>query len=412
MLLELVVRPGPEDTWQWLLASADLKDMETGEGSQEALEQALLHYADTRIRVHILLPAEQVVALLPVVPARQTRLYERIIPNLVEDDLGEEIERCHFAWGKRQEGNRVPVRVVSRSIMDAWTDWAGNNGLLLQGIWSEADILPTADNLVSLVSDGDRILFRHPRGLCGALPREGINLLDTLFSDPPGLTAQLYHPKDEDVGVTIAQLEQTGLQRVESQPYGSLFEWLGTRLLNGAEQSINLCTGPYQPRETDSQKHLKAWWPVAAVLLLGLTLGTGLNVAEGLYYQKQAEHYRSQQVALYRQWFPGARVLASPRKQLASKLQQLSGSGQEGVFLQALHDTAMRIRQNGQGKISVRSLQFTQEKGELAVEVRAPALADLESVREALSKAGYQVDIGSAVREADGVRSRLRIRRS
>ncbi|RMF13735.1 MAG: hypothetical protein D6758_12650 [Gammaproteobacteria bacterium] len=407
MLLELIVRPDVDGQLEWLLASSDLTDMETGKGTTEALETLLLQYAQARIRMHVLLPAEKVLSLAPQIPARQTRLLERIIPNSVEDDLAEDLENCHFAWGRRLETGAVPVRVVSRAQMEACVALASHLGARLVEVVSEADVLPAEPGEAVLAASDKALYFRIDRsGLCGVIPLSALSRLEPYLE---GLKVRLLHPEDEDPSLLTAQLGQISQIDIHTQGYsGELFEWLARHVLSETHSAINLCRGEFAVSQAESSRMLQIWKPVAAVLVVGWLLSVTLNVAEGYYYQKQAERYLTQQKSLYQSWFPGARMLASPRKQLESKLRQaMSGQQSEG-FLPVLQAAAQHI--GGREKVRVNSLQFSEERNELALEVTAPALADLEQIRDGLARAGYQVDIGSAVRESEGVRSRLKIR--
>jgi len=58
-------------------------------------------------------------------------------------------------------------------------------------------------------------------------------------------------------------------------------------------------------------------------------------------------------------------------------------------------------------QILVQQVDFSEVRGDLAMQIEAPGFAELERLRERLQEAGLAVQLGSASREGAGVSARL-----
>ena len=68
------------------------------------------------------------------------------------------------------------------------------------------------------------------------------------------------------------------------------------------------------------------------------------------------------------------------------------------------------MQQPNRQAIALRSLNYNRQRGELSIEVQAGSFDQLDSYKQALAANGYNVEIGSAINEKEGVRSRMNIR--
>jgi general secretion pathway protein L len=59
------------------------------------------------------------------------------------------------------------------------------------------------------------------------------------------------------------------------------------------------------------------------------------------------------------------------------------------------------------GQVQIRQVDFSESRGDLAMQVQAAGFAELERLRERLQDSGLAVQLGSASREADGVSARV-----
>ena len=80
--------------------------------------------------------------------------------------------------------------------------------------------------------------------------------------------------------------------------------------------------------------------------------------------------------------------------------------GAQQQLLQLLDQAAAAIGEEG-AQVQVQQLDFSAERGDLALNLQASDFSALESLRTRLQEAGLAVDMGSASREDNGVSARL-----
>lgn len=96
---------------------------------------------------------------------------------------------------------------------------------------------------------------------------------------------------------------------------------------------------------------------------------------------------------------------------MEGKLVNATDAVGEASFLAMLGEAGFRLSQQpNKDRMRFNNIQFSEQRGELAIEVSAPALSDLDRFKQALGQEGYQVTIGSAVREENSVRGRITMR--
>ena len=81
-----------------------------------------------------------------------------------------------------------------------------------------------------------------------------------------------------------------------------------------------------------------------------------------------------------------------------------TGGGSRLLTLMELASTA--VQADG-GLVRVRQLDFSDTRGDLALQLQAPDFSALERLRQRLADAGLPVQLGSASRENNGVSARL-----
>ncbi|GAA3979199.1 type II secretion system protein GspL [Allohahella marinimesophila] len=173
----------------------------------------------------------------------------------------------------------------------------------------------------------------------------------------------------------------------------------------------NFCSGPYKAQADGRSTGLSQWKPVAMAAGLVFLVLLGFNGVRGFFYEQQAQQLQQESLALYKSIFPADRRVSNPRRQMEGRLRSANTSSAATDFLQMLGEAGFRLStQPNSSSMSFSNLQYNAQRGELAVEVRAAALGQIDQYKTALDQAGYQVDIGSAIKEANGVRGKITLR--
>ena len=301
---------------------------------------------------------------LPTVKARWLR---QALPYAVEELLADEVEQLHLGLGEPLEDGRHLLLAVRRSLLQGWLAQLAAQGLQVTAIYVDADLLP---------HDGTQVLLHGEHGLLG-----GAGELRLAFKrvDWDNLAAGLIEPP---------QLIE------ESCPW--------PLLAAGQAWAINLAQGEFAVQQGSG--NWRVWRSVAALAGLWLVLQLGFDLGQSWYLQRQGDSYAAASQALYKELFPADTRIVNLKAQFAEHLNAGAVSNQ-GSFFGLLNQATSALGEAPQ--LTVQQLDFSQERGDLALQLQATDFASLEQLRQRLQQAGLQVQLGSASREAQGVSARM-----
>jgi general secretion pathway protein L len=132
----------------------------------------------------------------------------------------------------------------------------------------------------------------------------------------------------------------------------------------------------------------------------------------GFYYQQQADEIREQAMAVYREAFPGDTRTHSGnvRRVVEGQLRQLQAEGPNAGFLTLMKYTGEQYSKIPDSRaVTFNSVNYSQNRGELVVDVRADSYDKLSTLRNGLTSRGLEAKIGSVVNESNGARGRLTV---
>lgn len=327
----------------------------------------------------LVLPVEVVTACAVRLPTQKARWLRQALPFAVEEMLAEDVEQLHLALGEQLEDGRHRVFAVRRSWLEAWLALCPTPP---QAIAVDADLLP---------HEGTQLLQLGSRWLLGGVDVARMALNGEEWT---GLAAVCPHPH-----IAYPAAQQPALQPVDdSRELADAYHWL-------AQQSVrnNLAQGEFAARESGAD--WQRWRPLLGLLGLWLVLQWGFNLAQGWHLQREAEAYAQASADLYRELFPEDTKLVNLRAQLDQHLEAGGSSGQ-GRLLGMLAEVNQALIAEGT-PVTIEQLDFSDIRGDLAMQVQAPDFAELERLRERLQENGLAVQMGSASRETAGVSARL-----
>jgi general secretion pathway protein L len=327
----------------------------------------------------LVLPVEAVTACAVRLPTQKARWLRQALPFAVEELLAEDIEQLHLALGERLEDGRHRVFAVRRSWLAGWLALCPTPP---RTIAVDADLLP---------GPGTPLLHLDARWLLGG---EGVARLALAGEDWPALAAGCAHPH---VGYRTAR--QVALEPLdETVEVVDGHAWLARQAVDN-----NLAQGEFAAQQSSGQ--WQRWRPLVGLVGLWLVLQWGFNLAQGWHLQRQAETYAEASAALYRELFPDDHKLVNLRAQLDQHL-AAGGASAQGRLLGMLTQVNQALSAEGT-QILVQQVDFSEVRGDLAMQIEAPGFAELERLRERLQEAGLAVQLGSASREGAGVSARL-----
>lgn len=359
-------------------AQADLPVQQVASGVSETLAfsaaQAQLSGSWT-----LVLPVEAVTACAVNLPTRKTRWLRQALPFAVEELLAEEVELMHLALGEELADGRHRVFAVRRSWLSAWLALCTTPP---QTIAVDADLLP---------GPGTALLALHGRWLLGG---ETITRMALSATDWPQLSALCAHPHIAWCDPQHSVAQPVDERRAVVEP----FAWLAQQPLRN-----NLAQGEFAVQSSGGQ--WQRWRPLLGLVGMWLVLQWGFNLAQGWHLQRQADEYAVASAALYQELFPQDSKLVNLRAQFDQHLQAGAGGGQTRL-LGLLAQVSGALTAEG-GQVQISQVDFSETRGDLAMQVQAAGFAELERLRERLQESGLAVQLGSASREAAGVSARV-----
>ena len=319
--------------------------------------------------VALVLPMAVVSACAVKLPTVKARWLRQALPFAVEELLADEVEHLHLSLGECLADGRHLLLAVRRSLLQGWLTQVAAQGLHVAAIYVDADLLPR---------DGTQVLLHGEHGLLG-----GAGELRLAFSRDtwPSLAASVEEPF-----------------ALHDQPC----PW--PLLAAGQTQAVNLAQGEFAIQQGSGQ--WRPWRNVAALAGLWLVLQLGFDLGQSWYLQRQGDHYAAASQALYKELFPADTRIVNLKAQFAEHLSAASSDNQ-GAFFALLNHAVSALAEVPQ--LTVQAVDFSQERGDLALQLQAADFASLEQLRQRLQQAGLPVQLGSASREAQGVSARMLI---
>jgi general secretion pathway protein L len=359
-------------------------------------------------RACVLVPAAEVLLTEADVPVKSGTKLQQVVPYALEEQLAEDIDRLHFAIGRRApDSSGVPTAVVSRALLERWLEALKAQAIALEAMYVDAELLPDNPGQAVALLEGDDALLRTPGSLPVVLPVD--SLADALMStgeaspEPRGLV--LY--------ATPAEWERhrSGIESVRER-----FESVKVQLLAGgalplfAQQlpgttAINLLQGAYAPKSALATGW-RAWRAAAllAIALFGLhVVGKAVELGSLRRVERGIEQSMEQ---TFRQAMPGEQSAVDARRRMDQRLQALRGGASSSGLLAALGALA-QARANIPGA-TVQSLSY--REGALDLRMVAPDAETLDRLSQSLRGAGWQADLTSGNATEAGYEGRLQIR--
>ncbi len=412
----VVIRLGhdPRLSVEWILADDD--GTQRGQPVRGTLDEAS-QYLQGR-PVILLVPSTEVLTTAVNLPVRGGARMYAAIPFALEEHVAVDIDTMHFAAGDKRESGLRPVAAVSRELLNDWIALLADAGIQAWKMIPEDYGLPRIPGTMSILVDGDDLLFNDGADLEFSL--DNAKPSDALVAAGKLSDRDNDDPLDDAQGHLIVYCSAADEERLSH-------DWIALRhelhsvdinlLADGAlprlavtvasGHGVNLLQGRYGPK-ADYGSWLRPW-RTAAVLLLGLVVIGFVGKGVDLYRLTNEEAaLRSQFNQEYQQIRPGdSREILDPAAAVNSLRRGLGTSTAPPVFLDSLRElaAAMRATENA----TVESLSYRAG----VVDIRVSS-ADVETVGEIQKKIGasgqFVASIQSTDRVADRINSRIQIR--
>jgi len=385
---------------EWCIVEADGSTRAKGETDYRGLSDLIDPSADWLQdpgNVVVLVPTANVLALTCEVPGRSSGQIRRALPFVVEEFVATDIESLHLASGPVKRGEPVSVNLVDRVLLEDWLACLQSLKVRPGYLIAESELLPLEEGGASVLLEEDTAVIRTP-GQSASVDRE--NLLLALSNVSAGdllvLNGELSQLERGQLDATLSlQTRETGADSA----LGVLIE-----LWRQTPAAINLLQGPYTAQRPQS-KSIGRWRAVATLAGFWVLVGVVGLIVEGFWSDMQASELESRSEELYRQIYPGEERIINVRRQMSQKLgQRIDGVGRG--FTEYVGFLAQGVDRNA----SILSLNYTENRDELAADLLLRNYDELERMKQRLSQLGVTVEITSAEQQDSGVRARIRLK--
>lgn len=408
----LVIRLAEDSADQVSWIAVNDQGTRLGHPASGTLEDAARNAHDRPVIV--LVPSTEVLSVAVDIPAKGGARLRAALPFALEDQVADDVDELHFAHGTRLANGRWPVAVVRKARMEEWLERLAAADIEPSRIVPENHGLALTPNTLSVLVDGNIVMFNDGAETQFALPdmrpSEAVAAAGMLEGDEESQSQHLLvycdaaraDEYEKDWALLRHELSSVDVNLL---PDGALPK-LAVTVAAGA--GINLLQGRYGPR-TEVGQYVRPW-RYAAIFLLVLG-GIGLLGKGADYYRLtlEQENLRQQFGAEYCELVPGANCdVADPIGVVRSLERSMGSSGTANtVFLPSLLQLADAIRQNPDVRVEAVSYRA----GIVTVRMNAPDIPALDRIVQVVASSGeFRATMQDATNVGERVNSRIEIR--
>ena len=358
-------------------------------------------------RIAALVPSGDVLITDVELPVKGGVRAQQVAPYALEEQLAADIETLHFAVGERDEvSGRTTVAVVTRELMNQWTDALKGAGLTPEVICGEAGLLPDNPGHTVVLLDRDTLSVRRSGHTPLSLPAG-----DLTAALEASLGAEL---APENV-IFYATPQDWHRHAAEAEALRDRCASFKAQLLNAgvlpllapqvmASHFVNLLGGDFAPKNSLGNDWRR--WRLAASLALALLVVHVAGLSYELVRDRHSEQLLDDAIGnVARRALPGDPGTGAVRSRIEQRLAAQAGTGNGGM-LPALTAVAQAVSSvNG---ATLQSLNYRKDGMELRLKARDAS--SLDHIDQNLRNNGWQADITSGAQNGSDYEGRIQVR--
>jgi general secretion pathway protein L len=359
----------------------------------------------TMTRVHAWTPPSETLLTRVTLPTRSRTKIQQALPYALEDQLIGEPDQLHFAYRVLDDAS-LAVAITARARLQAWISRLTDAGLRPVSLCPAELALPLIGGSWSVAFHEDEVWVRTGTAsgfVCAASVRTPPSMLETAVREarekqvaPQGITV-MQPPSGFDPKAWATQLN-LAVQMQKQDFWANHHE---------STPALNLLQGAYAP-SSQIQAMAPALRPAAIMLAVWLVGSLGFNLWEWWQLKTTHENLRQEMISLFKRTFPDAQVVVDPALQmqrLISDMQDKGGKSSGADMLPLLGNIAPVIQASPQLKL--RGMQYGETR--LTLDITLPDFQTMETVKNAFTARGMQVEVIGANSTPGGIEGRLRL---
>lgn len=417
----LVIRLGKDsdEPVQWI--AVDSGGARRGDPETGLLSEASAATGDRD--VIILVPSTEVLTTSVDIPVRGGAKLQAALPFALEEYLADDIDKLHFAAGRKRSSGRTAASVVSHERMTDWIGRLAGADIEASSVIADSYGLARIPGTVSMllvdnqifINDGDDTEMVM-EDVSPAEALAAIGVLDdgdaTAGEDATAVTTPRHllvycEASDEERFQQdwIAMREELESVDVKLLADG-VMPRLAVTVATGA--GVNLLQGAYGVNK-EYGGMFRPWKYAAILLLVFGVLGIVIKATDYFLLLREEAGLKQQFNAEYRQILPGAPETDDPARVVQSLKRRAGTTTSTPVFLQSMEQLSRAMQQNREARIDLISYR----NGVVDIRMSAPNVATLASIQRAVSENGqFRANIQSTNQEGEKVLARIQIQQA
>ncbi|GLP95917.1 type II secretion system protein GspL [Paraferrimonas sedimenticola] len=329
----------------------------------------------------VLVSAEAVTLTQVELPEKGQRQALKALPFMLEEELAQDVEQCHFVVGPI-DNNIASVAVVAKAQMSQWLDWLAAAELTPRKMVIDVLSLPHDSEQWSAIQLGEQWLLRLQAGQGMSVSPEWLSLLaakevaDAADEERDPISVAAYSPLE----LPMLEVRQQTLELP-----------LLVLAKGAAKAPMNLLSGEFAPKR-EYFKAFKLWQKVAVVAGVCLLLGMLNNGLQWYLYNAEADALEEQASKVYQQLFNSTPRKGLVRTQIDSKLRELQGGGEGSQLFSVMDELDKAFEEVPSLKLS--GIRYDANRQELRLSIKAENFAHIEQFQN-LASQQFDVNAGS-----------------
>ena len=384
----ILVRKIEKNLWQWRQVNA------AGEWRADSFYTGDINLLKESVHGHhvwLILPGQNIVSQRVEATVKDRRQLLKILPFEIEEGVIDDVDNLHFAYGVI-ENDQIPVAYGDMAWMQECIDEIEATGADVQRCGVDyLQIQRPADGW-SLLLENDILYSHFATGVGFAVEKEmaAAYLVSLANSEMP---AQLnLYADDQDGMAELRHFLPETLTNSETLQVSEEEAGYWDLVVSSAALRGDFRTGRLARRLPFDQ-----WWGAFKYPIIAMAAAFLIALGATWFELQQVESERKTLMAqtdeIFRQAVPKG-AISDPERQLRAMLGN-AGNGSAASNVVSLMAGVAPALQSFK-EVTVRSLRYTVENGQLQMNIEANSFTTFEALRVKIAEAGYEVDIKSA----------------
>ena len=341
------------------------------------------------------------------VPATNLSKALKAVPFSLEEQLAQDVESSHFAFGSRLSSGNIPVAVIARKSLDWIQEMAESVKLNLQEIVPETQALPLFDDSWTVMTNSGHASVRlsSSRGFSSDTEMLPILLSNAIpGAAPEQIEDEIHRAKHFSCVRDEFQLNDNGPEFIRTEV--ALFA-RGLSQYKKSSDRINLLQGDYGKTEAIG-KAWKPWRLPAALAAMLVALWGGSSFLQYQSLGVEEDRLQGELVSTLKSAYPDIRRPENdPVRQMRSRLKGDSGSGiDDGSFVVMMSAIGASLKQLSNPTVT--SINY--KRGQLDIVLEASSLQEVDKLKSSLvTERQLTANVQSATKERDRIKARVRV---